>query len=117
MRARSRSIALASAGLVLEQAVEGGDVEAHDLDVGDRVERRRARLAVEERQLAEHRRRVDRLERALVARQPHADGALGQQVQRAVVLAGLDEREARADRAAPRRGRRPSPSRPRSPRA
>ena len=50
--------------------------------------------AVEKRELAEHRRRVDRLERALVARQPHADRALGQQVQRAVLLAGLHERDA-----------------------
>ena len=85
IRARSRSIACASAGLVLGRRSKAADVEPHDLDVGDRVERRRARAAVEERELAEHRRRVDRLERALVARQPHADRALGQQVERAVV--------------------------------
>src|SRR4051794_412014 len=84
-------------GLVSVQAVEAGEIEPHDLDVGQRVERGRARAAVEEGELPEHRGCVDRLERALVARQAYAHRPLGQQVERAVALARLDECKSRAD--------------------
>ena len=63
------------------------------------------------------RRRVDRLERRLLARDPHGQRAVDQQVQRAVDLAGLHEREPGARPRAPRRRRRSSPSPPRSRRA
>src|SRR3954447_26377864 len=52
-------------GFMLVQRVEGLQVEPDDLDVRHRVERGRARVAVEERELAEYRGRVDRLERTL----------------------------------------------------
>ena len=98
IRARSRSIVFARSGRVLRaggrSAATSSRTTSTSVTASSVAERGQA---VEERELAEHRRRVDRLERALVARQPHADGAFGQQVERAVLLAGLHERESGAD--------------------
>ena len=117
MRARSSSIDWASAGSASDSRWKRVGVDPHDLHVGHGIQRRRARAAVEERQLSHHRRRLDRLERRLLARDPHGQRAVDQQVQRAVDLAGLHEREPGRTPRAPRRTRRSSPSRPRSRRA
>ena len=76
------------AGLAIVQAGE-----ADRPDVGQRLERRRAGQAVEERELADDGGRLDRLEWAVAARQPHAQRALGDQVEPAVLLARLQHGE------------------------